>query len=188
MVQDKPRIAFCFSWQARTLDQTYLFFQRNLIDAAKEQWFDYDVFCAVEDDEDVDKVNYLHPTKVEKIKSREVRKIIDEKYGDFIKTAFKTRYKWAFYSYESVVNALQQLFKKQISVNMVNSETYDIIVMLRFDILFINKWNFKNIMEELRDSNCVICNSQPKDWIWWLLYADTLIIQDFFFIWSQCSI
>ena len=75
----RPRIAFCFSWQARTLDQTYLFFQKNLFDAAKEQWFDYDVFCAVEDDEDADKVKLLNPTKIEKIKSGDVEKIIKKK-------------------------------------------------------------------------------------------------------------
>ena len=84
MISNKPRIAFCFSWQARTLDQTYLFFQKNLFDAAKEQWFDYDVFCAVEDDEDVDKVNLLNPTKVEKIKSNDIERIILNKYKNFI--------------------------------------------------------------------------------------------------------
>jgi hypothetical protein len=36
-MNNKPRIAFCFSGQARTLDQTYLFFQKNLFEAAKEQ-------------------------------------------------------------------------------------------------------------------------------------------------------
>ena len=110
---NKPRIAFCFSWQARTLDQTYLFFQRNLFDAAKEQWFDYDIFCAVEDDEDVKKVDLLNPTKVEKIKSSKVRKIIDEKRGHFIEVEYPEKYGYVWRGIP-VINMLQMFYKTWI--------------------------------------------------------------------------
>jgi hypothetical protein len=184
---NKPRIAFCFSWQARTLDQTYLFFQRNLFDAAKEQWFDYDIFCAVEDDEDVDKVNLLNPTKIEKIKSSEVEKIIETKYGEFIRTAFRTKYKRAYYTYEKVVNYLQQIFKVSSSIKLCgNCERYVLIVRLRFDTIFINKLNFKSIVKNLKNRS-IICNNQEDSSIFWKVCHSTYEIQDFFFIWDSKS-
>jgi len=188
MSDNKPRIAFCFSWQARTLDQTYLFFQKNLFDAAKEQWFDYDVFCAVEDDEDVDKVKLLNPTKVEKIKSSEIEKIIEEKYGDFIRTAFKTKYKWAYYTYEWVVRYLQQIYKVSRSIKLCgNYEKYNIIVRLRFDTIFINKFNYNQILKDLNQGSTIICNDEEKHSIWWKICYSTWEIQDFFFFWDNIS-
>ncbi len=189
----KPRIAFCFSWQARTLDQTYLFFQRNLFDAAKEQQFDYDVFCAVEDDEDVDKVKLLNPTKVEKIKSSEVEKIIEKKHGEFIRTVFRTKYKWAYYTYEWIVNYLQQLYKVSKSIMLCNDfEQYDIIVRLRFDTIFINQFNFTRIFKDLNMWNTIICNNIDLNIIGikgvlWKLLKPTWQIQDFFFFGDKKS-
>lgn len=184
---NKPRIAFCFSWQARTLDQTYLFFQKNLFDAAKEQWFDYDIFCAVEDDEDVDKVNLLNSTKVEKIKSSEIGKVIDIKYWDFIKTAFKTKYKRAYYSYTWVVRYLQQIYKVSRSIKLCGNHNYDIIIRLRFDTIFINKFDFKKIQSKIKDWNNIICNDQDCHSILWKICYSTWEIQDFIFIWNRIS-
>ena len=143
----KPRIAFCFSWQARTLDQTYLFFQKNLFDAAKEQWFDYDVFCAVEDDEDADKVKLLNPTKVEKIKSSDVEKIIEDRFWKFIENKI---YIYAYNVHRWFYNDLQQFYKVQRSISMVKNRVYKLIVKLRFDIIFLNKLDFKIIMKNMK--------------------------------------
>lgn len=49
----------------------------------------FDVFCAVEDDDDLNKVKLLNPTKIEKIKSSEVERIINEKHWNFIKNWLK---------------------------------------------------------------------------------------------------
>ena len=180
---NKPRIAFCFSWQARTLDQTYLFFQRNLFDAAKEQWFDYDVFCAVEDDEDVDKAKLLNPTKVEKIKSSEVRKIIDEKWGSFIENEYSQKYGYSWKG--TSVNILQQFYKICQSINLKNQYknekkiSYDIVLKLRFDCPFPRKLNFDNILNRTRESKrIVLCNRNkmiPS-------YKYLIKIEDFYFI------
>lgn len=183
----KPRIAFCFSWQARTLDQTYLFFQENFFNAAKEQGFDYDVFCAVEDDEDVDKVGLLNPTKVEKIKSSEIEKVIDKKYWDFIKTVFRTKYKRAYYTYAWVVRYLQQIYKVSRSIKLCGDYNYDIIIRLRFDTIFINKFNFKKIQSKIKDWNNIICNDQERHSIRWKTCHSTREIQDFIFIWNKIS-
>lgn len=180
MLNKKPRIAFCFSWQARTLNQTYLFFKKNFFDAAKEQWFDYDVFCAVEDDEDVDKVKLLNPTKVEKIKSSDVEKIIEKKYGDFINHEFSKKYCFMNYSPKALKNLLQQYYKIQKSFSLAKNywEIYVITFRLRFDTIFLNKLNFLAIKEHI-DNNIVICNrwSTKKS-------LSLLPIQDFYFIWN----
>lgn len=182
MINSKPRIAFCFSWQARTLDQTYLFFQKNLFDAAKEQWFDYDVFCAVEDDEDIDKVKLLNPTKVEKIKSSEVEKIIERKYWNFIRNeAFTIVY------YAWIKSLLQQIYKTQRSVQLIWETKYQLILRLRFDTLFINKFNFITIYDSIKNW-WIICNDVNvwhKNWLFWFLprlYTTHVEISDLFFI------
>ena len=187
----KPRIAFCFSWQARTLEQTYLFFQENLFDVAKEQGFSYDVFCAVEDDEDIDKVNLLNPTKVEKIKSSEVKEIIENKYWWFIKSAFKTKYKWVCHPrkvYDWAVNYLQQVYKICKSIKLCgNIDDYDIIIRLRFDVIFINKLNFSTIYESLKNWNNIICNDFDEVNFIAKFCRSTQEIQDLFFIWNSKS-
>ena len=159
----KPKIAFCFSWQARTLDQTYLFFQKNLFDAAKEQWFNYDVFCAVEDDVDLDKVNLLNPTKIEKIKSSEVEKIIGEKHGEFIKNDLNNYwYVWK----NQCVKFLQQMYKISQSIKLKinyekeNNIVYDIVFKLRFDCPFPRKLNFNEIYKDILKKPVVLCNKQ----------------------------
>lgn len=157
---DKLRIAFCFSGQARTLDQTYQFFQKNLFDAAKEQWFDYDVFCAVEDDDDVDKVNLLNPTKVEKIKSSEVEKKIkynvnsdknlkyfDCDYAKFL--PYVTQQQW--YKVERSF-ILKDNYKKAKNIS------YDIVFRLRFDTYFMNKINFDSILKIVGNEWKIVCN------------------------------
>ncbi len=150
----KPRIAFCFSWQSRTLDQTYLFFKRNLFDSAKEQWFDYDVFCTVEDDEDVNKVNLLNPTNIEKIKSSEVEKIIKEKYWNFIDNEM---YKYWYFTHTWIYSLLQQIYKVQRNILMVKNNHYDLILRLRFDTIFLNKLNYNSICEKTKKW-WIICN------------------------------
>lgn len=180
----KPKIAFCFSWQARTLDQTYLFFQKNLFDAAKEQGFDYDVFCAVEDDEDLEKVKLLNPTKVKKIKSSNVEKIIEEKYwniDDYIENICA----WSF----PASRFLQQLYKFCESIKIADNK-YDIMVRLRFDMFFFNKLNFKNILSKVEDWHTIICNVpyQRMSHIFWINFDEIREISDFYVIWNSSSI
>lgn len=163
MNKDKPRIAFCFSWQARTLDQTYLFFQKNLFDAAEEQWFEYDVFCAVEDDEDADKVNLLNPVKVEKIKSSEVEdriplKIVNDKNFKYFDCDYARFLPWS----------VQQQWYKIVQSFIIKDEykndkkiKYDIVFRLRYDVYFINKINFWNISSVIKKWN-IICNRFSK--------------------------
>lgn len=184
---NKPRIAFCFSWQARTLDQTYLFFQRNLFDAAKEQWFDYDVFCAVEDDEDVNKVKLLNPTKIEKIKSSEVKQIIDEEYPNIIED-FQKKYSFIDLTWKYFLNMLQQFYKVQRSFLLMeyygndNKILYDIVVRLRFDFIFFNKINFVKVLNTIRNW-MVLCNKYDSRKI----FLKIREINDFFFFWNQKS-
>jgi len=192
---NKPRIAFCFSWQARTLDQTYLFFQKNLYDAAKEQWFDYDVFCAVEDDEDVDKVNLLNPTKVEKIKSSDVEKIIYEKYWKNLSENilgndyFFSPKAWHSQS-QDLYSYLQQLYKLWKSIELEkcfryeNNIKYEIVFRLRYDCPFLRKLNFKKIAEDVKKW-ILICNTSCYKS--WLLDCrkDRRKIIDFFFMWNS---
>ena len=182
----KPRIAFCFSWQARALDQTYLFFQKNLFDAAKEQWFEYDVFCAVEDDEDADKIKLLSPTKIEKFKSGDVAKIIGEKYGDFIRNEYVEKYWFAWNKWSE--NVLQQLFKISRSIQikqdyqLKNNLTYNLVFRLRFDTPFARKLNFKEINNVVRrNENIILCNKNKL--IPSLKFIT--IIEDFYFILSD---
>lgn len=183
---NKPKIAFCFSWQARTLDQTYLFFQKNLFDAAKEQGFDYDVFCAVEDDDDLNKVNLLNPTKIEKIKSSEVEKIIEKKYGEFIKEDLNNYwYVWKKWC----KNFLQQMYKISQSIKLKinyekeNNIAYDIVFKLRFDCPFPRKLNFHEIYKDVYGKHVVLCNKQRM--IPSLIF--TTKIEDMYFILSDES-
>ena len=178
----KPRIAFCFSWQARTLDQTYQLFQQNLFDAAKEQWFDYDIFCAVEDDEDVVKVELLNPTKVEKIKSSEVRKIIDEKWWHFIEIGVAGKY---CMEPISSINQLQQFYKISQSIKIKNKYksgkgiSYDIVFRLRFDCPFPRKLNFNNIFDKVRSSKKIVLGNRNK---MEPSYKFIVKMEDFYFI------
>ena len=137
LMKKKWRIAFCFAWQARTLDQTYLFFQKNLFDAAKEQWFDYDVFCAVEDDEDVDKVRLLNPTIVEKIKSDDVAIMINKRYWKLINEDLP----WNVLLDFDVVRFLQQVYKVGKTIGLA-SDDFCLVFKLRFDSFFFNKIKF----------------------------------------------
>lgn len=177
----KPRIAFCFSWQCRTLDQTYQIFQKNLFDAAKEQWFNYDVFCAVEDDEDIGKVELLNPTKIEKIKSSEVKKIIDEKWGNFIKSDYVEKY-WCYWNGGTMPQMFYKICKSIELKNQYKKEkniSYDIVFRLRFDCPFPRKLNFNNILYKIKDSNrIVVCNRNK------MIPAHKFIIkiEDFYFI------
>lgn len=191
---NKPRIAFCFSWQARTLDQTYLFFQKNLFDAAKEQWFDYDVFCAVEDDEDVDKVKLLNPTKVEKIKSSEVEKFIEKKYINQFNNSKNMNEVCYFFDEKynllqnktRVYNLLQQIYKVSECSKLCkdfwysNKIKYEIVFRLRFDTFFLNNLNFIEISRRLKN-NILICNDRKFLFYWKYFYK----IEDLFFIWNE---
>lgn len=186
------KIAFCFSWQARTLDQTYLFFQRNLFDAAKEQWFDYDVFCAVEDDEDADKVKLLNPTRVKKIKSSDVDKLIKEKYWKFLDENYLKKYMFATKSgrttHDYIYSILQQFYKisESIWIEKYYREEkklrYEIVVRLRYDCVLLRKLNYKEILKTVRKW-ILICNeSYFKNSLF-----DYRIINDFYFIWNSTN-
>ena len=173
----KPRIAFCFSWQARTLDQTYLFFQKNLFDAAKEQWFDYDVFCVVEDDEDADKVNLLNPVKVEKIKSSDVEKkmsfkIDNDKNFKYIDCDYTRFLPWAVQQQRYKIERsfiIKDNYKKDKSIS------YDIVFRLRYDAYFINKLDLRNIYSVIKKWK-IICNKV------WKFPNNFWSICDFYFI------
>ncbi len=180
-MENKPRIAFCFSGQARTFDTTYPFFKVNLFDAAKEQWFEYDIFCAVEDDEDLEKIYVMNPTKVEKIKSMEVQKIIDEKYWDFIKESFNKKYFFHRLTKTTIPNFLQQVYKIKISNEiknlyaLENNIDYDIVIKLRFDLLFINKLDFILIDKVINNWKLII-----NKWM-----QEIIPIGDFFVFWNK---
>lgn len=183
----KPRIAFCFSWQARTLDQTYIFFKKNLFDAAKEQGFDYDVFCAVEDDEDVDKVNLLKPTKVEKIKSNDVEKIIINQHKTFMYEALNKKY--CFIVQKNFKNFLQQLYKVWMSI-MIKEDyqkdkkvNYSLVIRVRFDWPLFNKINFMKVLSEISDDS-IICIEPKITYPYWRIFH----ISDCFFIGTDKSI
>jgi len=178
---NKKRIAFCFSWQARTLDFTYQYFETKVFKPAKEQWFEYDIFCAVEDDKDYWKVEkFLKPIKIKKIKSPEIAKDIEKKYWKFIRINQGKK----FFYYNSVrypiVNWLQQWYKIYES-NKLKLEyekeqwfEYDIVVRLRFDTVFINKLNFNKILEDIK--NWIVLNKEE----WWLN-----VLSDYFAFWSS---
>lgn len=176
-----PRIAFCFSWQARTLNQTYLFFQKNLFDAAKEQWFDYDIFCAVEDDEDVDKVKLLNPVKIEKIKSSEVEKkmqfdINNDKNLKYFDCDYARFLPWAvqqqWYKIEKSF-IIKDDYKKEKNLK------YDIVFRLRFDVYFTSKINYNSVLNIVQDEWKVICNR------YWKYPNEIRSITDLYFICSD---
>lgn len=192
-MNNKPRIAFCFSWQARTLDQTYIFFQKNLFNAAKEQWFDYDVFCAVEDDEDADKVNLLNPTRVEKIKSSNVERIIKDRYfRDWQENVILDKHVFFTKTYttqkQELYNYLQQIYKVSKSIELeqeyrkANDLMYTIVFRLRYDCPFLRKLNFINIAEDIKDWTIICNDSTYKAGL-----LDYRIINDFYFIWNSES-
>ena len=182
----KKKIAFCFSWQARTLEQTYLLFKQNLFDVAKKQWFDFDIFCAVEDDADVEKVQLLQPLKIEKIKSHKVEQLIREKYEDFITTIYPHQY-WVAGFTKYCYNTLQQFYKVSKSMQLkANYEaekdlSYDIVLKLRFDAPFPRPLNFRTILLELQQhNNSVICNQHKYSKLTKRVGAES--IDDIYFI------
>ena len=190
-MSQKPRIAFCFSWQARTLDQTYLFFQKNLFDTAKEQWFDYDIFCAVEDDDDVDKVNLLNPTKIEKIKSSYVEKIIIKNRWSKYEKDILASHAFVFFDHNKndalyIKNALQQFFKVSKSTELMNNywKNYDLVVRLRFDCFLFQKLNYYEIIN-ITNKWLVLCNEYRT---WWNKHLNFWEINDFFLFGSKKSL
>ncbi len=177
----KPRIAFCFSWQARTLDETYPFFKRNLFDAAKEQWFNYAIFCAVEEDEDSYKVNLLTPTNLVIIKKNDVEKkriFIDSLF--FVKN-FRTLRNWWEKRWKQV---LHQFFNVSTNFKQINWNDFDLVVRLRFDCFLFNKLNFKAIIEDIKNGD-IICNNYVTGSICGT--TESRRINDFFFFWSWYS-
>lgn len=183
MQTKKPRIAFCFSWQARTLDQTYLFYKWNVFDAAKEQWFEYDIFCAVEDDEDKDKIKILNPVKIELIKSSDVEIDIKNVHQDYINKHLNNDFSFCRSRFW-IERSLQQFYKIERSIKIKEEYqtehkiTYDIVCRLRFDTIFISKINFNKIFKNVRNSVIWI---DCYDWYsrkYWK-------IQDFFLFWNE---
>jgi len=180
MNSKKPRIAFCFSWQARTLDKTFSYFQENLFNAAKEQWFEYDIFCVVEDDEDVDKINLLNPTLIEKIKSSDVEKKINIILNDVIiknKKYFNSKY------FNFLIETVpQQLYKIERSFflkdqyKLEKNLQYDMVFRLRYDVIFNYKLKFSTLKDIFSQGCDIVCNSF---WKWPNSYWS---IMDLYFI------
>lgn len=181
------KIAFCFSWQARTLDQTYLFFKKNLFDAAKEQWFDYDVFCAVEDDKDIWKVQLLSPTKIFRIKSGNSYKTIKQKYRGLLYKEYNRNYMKILYTSDERLLNLQQLYKINESIKLKNQYEkeknikYNIVFKLRFDLIFKRKLNYKKILNKIV-KDVIICNEYVT------LRNKFYAVEDLYFIWNSDTI
>ena len=180
----KPKIAFCFSWQARTLDQTYPLLKKNLFDIAKKQWFNFDIFCAVEDDADAEKVQLLHPLKIEKIKSNDVAKLIQKKYPH-LNLLYQNYY--ILYQHEttllqkSLINYLQQYYKVQRAIELksrvesTQGFKYVLVIRLRFDYWLSTCLDFKKILKTLGEKT-ILCQQ--------LTYRRFTLcpIADFFFL------
>ena len=156
------KIAYCFSWQARTFDICYPYIKKNLFDCNSQ---DYDVFCCVEDDKDLYKINILKPKSILKLKSSEVEKIIKKDYWKFLK---KWNYKDFLYTYntnKSPIIYLQQLYKNKkvndlrIKYEKENNIKYDIIVRIRFDMLPIHEIIINNTKNKIVISNCKVDKS-----------------------------
>lgn len=162
----KKRIAFCFSWQARTFDLTYKYFKKNLFDVAKEQWYEYDIFCAIEDDNDADKINIMNPTIIERINSKIIENDIFYKYWEFIKNNFNKKYYFYQTHKYSIINWLHQFYKIHRANYIKNKYSnekwfkYDMVVKLRYDIIFLNKINFIDLFKDI--NNAIILNKIPN--------------------------
>ncbi len=173
------------SFEKEKLILTGIDISETAINKAKKQGFDYDVFCAVEDDDDMEKVYLLNPTEITKVRSYEVEKIIKQQYGNFIETAFDTKYCFMNFSNNAILNLLHQCYKIQScntlknEYSKLNNVEYNIVFRLRFDIFFFNKINFNSLLSDV-SNNKIICNNWSSRKI-----LSLLPIQDFFFIWNN---
>jgi hypothetical protein len=97
-------------------------------------------------------------------------------------------YRYPPASPNSYINLMQQLFKISESIKLCdcNNNHYDIIVRLRFDFIFFNKINFKNILWCVNNGT-VICNKESVLIKHEFIKKRLLIINDFFFFWNESS-
>ncbi len=153
MKVSKKNVAVCFSGQVRRFDLCYPYLKKNLLDHLGS----YDIFCYVEDDADVSKIDVLKPVKVKKIKSSDVEKIIEPR----LKFLKKNNYK-KFILPESprfnFKNILQQLYKLNGVYEILEgymkekNVSYNYFIRIRFDFLpldVINPKDFKIKNDEI---------------------------------------
>lgn len=146
------KAAICFSWQVRTLDRCLPYIRANIFDQIWEINKDYDIFCCMEDDEDAYKATQLlHPVAEKKIRSKDVEKIIDQKYWLIL----KLNYKHFYYPWSMSFNLrtfLQQFYKYKLCNELKNSYAlehnieYEYVIRIRFDCLFIDKLNLSKVV------------------------------------------
>ncbi len=141
--------AICFSGQVKTLDLCYPYLKKNFLDNIKS----YDIFCCAEDDSDIEKIDLLKPTKVIRVRSPEVDKLIKRdidqlnkgNYKDFIlpqsgRFNFRNIYQQLY-----KIKGVFKLLKQHMEENNVH---YKYFIRIRFDFLPLNKikmrdFNFK---------------------------------------------
>lgn len=150
--------AICFSGQVRSLELCYPYIKKNLLDNLKN----YDIFCYAEDDENVNKIELLKPTKSEKVKSSKVDEIIKPK----VKILRKHNYRDFIYQETSKFNfrnIFQQFFKIKGAFNLMeehmlkNKVSYKYFIRIRFDFLPIDPINFKNL--KIKENEVVVSGS-----------------------------
>ena len=149
MENKMKKVAFCFSGQARTLDLCYPYIKKNLLDLVGKNGKDYDIFCCVEDDENLKKVKLLEPIKTKKIKSSEVDKIIKDELRFLNKQNYKTIIYPESFSF-NFRNIYQQLFKIDQSFKLLKkymeteNVSYKYFIRIRFDFLPLDILKIEN--------------------------------------------
>ncbi len=139
-------VALCFSGQVKKFELCYPYIKKNLLDNLGS----YDVFCCVEDDADITKMEVLKPVKIEKVKSSYVDKILKEK----LKLVNKDNYKKYIFPQSSKFNfrnVYQQLFKIKGAFNLLegymkeNEVKYNYFIRIRFDFLPLDNIDLKKL-------------------------------------------
>jgi len=138
-------VALCFSGQVKNLELCYPYIKKNLLDHIGS----YDIFCCAEDDENLEKIKLLNPTKTKKVKSSEVDKVIKDK----IKFLNRQNYKAIIYPQSTSFNfrnIFQQFFKIKKSFELLEKHmgeeniSYKYFIRIRFDFLPLDIINLKD--------------------------------------------
>jgi len=143
--------ALCFFGQARVLDICYPYIKKHILDPIGKNRKDYDIFCCVEDDEDVHKVNLLKPTKILKIKSKDVEKILKKEVDFLNKYNYRKFICGIVGKHNPFMNMFQQTYKKKLCYNLLenyltkNNLKYKYLIRTRFDLLPIEKLDLRKI-------------------------------------------
>ena len=129
-------VALCFSGQVNNLELCYPYIKKNLLDHIGN----YDIFCFAEDDENLNKITLLKPTKSGKIKSSEVDKIIKKETKILNKQNYKTSIFPESFRF-NIRNSYQQLYKINQSFELLErymkdeNISYKYFIRIRFDVL-----------------------------------------------------